>query len=116
MCAFVVESPYHGYYYTEPPYFLYFFINIICLLTYLIPINKLTFIEKFVYSGTTSVVVLISGGMFLQKILGLIFGYDSNWDELKSPVVLDNFLFYFITTFSGIGIFDIWFRYKKLVN
>ena len=115
LCTFFVESPYHGDYYGEPPYLFYFLITLICLLAYLIPTDKLTFIGKFVFSGIISCVVLIGGGMFVEKIMGLIFGYDSNWDELKSPALLDNSLFYFITTFSGIGIFAIWLRYKKPV-
>ncbi len=41
--------------------------------------------------------VLIGGGMLVGNILGLIYGYDSNWDELKSPELLDNALFYFVT-------------------
>ena len=116
LCIFFIESPYHGDYYGEPPYIVYFLITMICLLVYLIPTNQLTFVDKFIFSGITSILVLVGGGLFIEKIMSLIFGYDSNWDELKSPVLLDSFLFYFITTFCGIGIFDIWFRYKKPVN
>ncbi len=46
----------------------------------------------------------------------MIYGYDSNWDELKSPAILDSALFYFIANFSGIGIFGIWLRIKKPRN
>ncbi len=96
-------------------FLIYSIITLICLLVYIIPTDRLTFTRKFVYSAIISCVVLIGGGMFVGKIMGLLFGYDSNWGELKSPALLDNSLFYFITTFSGIGIFAIWLRYKKPV-
>ena len=83
------------------------------MLVYLIPTEKLIFTEKFVYSAIISCVVIICSGMFVEKILGMIYGYDSNWDELKSPAILDSALFYFIANFSGIGIFKIWLRNKK---
>ncbi|WP_396189093.1 hypothetical protein [Flavobacterium sp.] len=112
-CTFRFESPYHGDYYGEPPYGLYFLITLINLLIFLIPTEKLIFTEKFIYSMIISCFVLIGGGMLVGNILGLIYGYDSNWDELKSPELLDNALFYFVTNFSGIGIFTIWLRYRK---
>jgi hypothetical protein len=112
-CSVFLESPYHGNYYGEPPYLFYFFITLICLLAYLIPTEKLTFTEKFVYAGIVSCFVLIGSGTLVDKIMGLIYGYDSNWDELKSPAILDSSLFYFIANFSGIGILKIWLETKK---
>ncbi|POY37667.1 hypothetical protein C3L50_13930 [Flavobacterium alvei] len=78
--------------------------------------EKLIFVEKFVYAGIVSIIVLIGSGILVDKILGMIYGYDSNWDELKSPAILDSALFYFIANFSGIGIFGIWLRIKKPRN
>jgi hypothetical protein len=115
-CSIFLESPYHGNYYGEPPYLFYFLITLICLLIYLIPTNKLTIIGKFIFAGITSCVVLICAGIFVDKIMGLIYGYDSNWDELKSPAILDSVLFYFIANFSGIGIIKIWLEFKKQIN
>ena len=112
-CSIFFESPYHADYYGEPAYLFYFLITLINILVYLIPTEKLIFTEKFVYAGIISCVVLIGVGMLVEKILGLIYGYDSNWDELKSPAILDSALFYFISCFSGIGIFKIWLKYKK---
>jgi hypothetical protein len=83
------------------------------LLVYLIPTDKLIFTEKFIYSALISCFVLVIGGILIENILGLIYGYDSNWDELKSPELLDNALFFFITNFSGIGILAIWIKFKK---
>lgn len=112
-CSIFIESPYHGDYYGESPYLFYLLITFMNLLIYLIPTDKLIFTEKFIYSAIISFVALIFGGMFIEKIMGLLYGYDTNWDELKSPALLDNTLFYFITTFSGIGILAIWLRYRK---
>lgn len=83
------------------------------MLVYLIPTEKLIFVEKLVYAGIVSIVVLIGAGIDVGQIMGWIYGYDSNWDELKSPAILDSALFYFIANFSGIGIFKIWLKYKK---
>ncbi|HAH54896.1 MAG TPA: hypothetical protein DCM02_06340 [Flavobacterium sp.] len=110
-CVIFFESPYHGDYYGEPAYLFYFSITFFNMLVYLIPTEKLIFIEKIVYSSIISCVVLIGTGMFVEKIMSLIYGYDSNWDELKSPAILDSTLFYFIANFSGIGIFKIWIKY-----
>jgi hypothetical protein len=112
-CSIFLESPYHGDYYGEPPYLFYFLITFLNMLVYLIPTEKLIFVEKFVYAGIVSIVVLIGAGIIVDKIMGWIYGYDSNWDELKSPAILDSALFYFIANFSGIGIFKIWLRIKK---
>jgi hypothetical protein len=83
------------------------------MLIYLFPTDKFIFTEKLIYTSIISFIGLLVGGIFLEKILGLIYGYDSNWDELKSPELLDNFLFFFITNFIGIGIFATWLKYKK---
>lgn len=115
-CSIFLESPYHGDYYAEPVYGFYFLITYLNMLVYLMPTEKLIFVEKFVYAGIVSIVVLIGSGMLVDKILGLIYGYDSNWDELKSPAILDSALFYFIANFSGIGIFKIWLELKKSKN
>ncbi len=113
LCVVFIESPYHGDYYGEPPYLFYFLITFMNLLVYLIPTDKLIFTEKFIYSALISCFVLVIGGILIEKILGLIYGYDSNWDELKSPKLLDNALFFFITNLSGIGILAIWIKFKK---
>lgn len=108
-----IESPYHGDYYDEPPFLFYFLITLANMLIYLFPTYKFIFIEKLIYSSIISFVVLLFGGIILEKMLGFIYGYDSNWDELKSPELLDNFLFFFITNFMGIGMFAICLKYKK---
>lgn len=112
-CSIFIESPYHGDYYKEPPYFFYFLITMTNMLVYLISTDKLIYTEKFLYSGIISCVVLIGVGIFVDKIMGIIYGYDANWDELKSPEILDSALFYFISTFSGIGILKMWLTYRK---
>lgn len=112
-CSIFLESPYHSNYYRGPSYLFYLLITTINILIYLIPTDKLIFIEKFVYAIIISVISIVSVGMVVEKIMGLIYGYDLNWDELKSPATLDNALFYFISNFSGIGIFKIWLKYKK---
>lgn len=108
-----LESPFHYYYYSDPPILSCFLITFTNLFVYLIETDKLIFIEKTVYSIILSCVVLIFGGMFVGTIMGFIYGYDSNWDELKSPALLDTTLFYFVTSFGGIGILKIWLGYRK---
>lgn len=108
-----LESPFHYSYYGRPPIFYYFLITFTSLLIYLIETDKLIFIEKIVYSIILSCVVLICGGMFVGIIMSFIYGYDSNWDELKSPALLDTILFNFVTSFGGIGILKIWLQYRR---
>ena len=104
-CSIIFESPYHVNYYEEPNYLLYFLITFSNLLIYLIPTDKISISEKFVYASIISLITLFVTSIFVEKIMGLIFGYDSNYDELKSPEILDGLLFYFISNFGGIGIF-----------
>lgn len=113
LSTILIEPPYHGDYYETPPYLLYFLVTLFNLLVYLFPKEKLIFGEKLIFASIISCIVLIGGGMFVEMIMGLIYGYDSNWDELKSPVLLDKVLFYFTTNFGGIGIFALWMKYKK---
>lgn len=112
-CSLFLKSPFHGYYYNDPPYLFYFLITLFSLLVYLIPTDKLIFTEQIIYASIISCVVLIGTGIFLDKVMGLIYGYDSNWEELKSPPLLDNIFFYFISNFSGMGIFALWLKYRK---
>jgi len=111
--AIIIEPPYHGDYYGTPPIHLYFLVTLFNLLVYLIPSEKLIFGEKLIFSAIISCIVLLGGGIFVNLIMGLIYGYDLNWDELKSPALLDTALFYFTTNFGGIGILALWLKYKK---
>lgn len=108
-----VESPFHHYYYGEPPILLYFLITLVNLLIYLMCTDKFIFIEKFIYAAVLSIIVLLFGEFIVEKSMGLIYGYDLNWDELKSPKLLDNTLFFFVTNFIGITILRIWIKFKK---
>lgn len=112
-CTIFTESPYDVGYYREPSYLPYFLITLMNLLIYLIPTDKLIFAEKITYSIIISFIGLIFGIGFTLAICSLMYGYDSNLDELQSPTLLENALFYFITNFSGIGIFAVWLKYKK---
>lgn len=109
----LIEPPYHGDYYGTPPIHLYFLVTLFNLLVYLIPSEKLIFGEKLIFSAIISCIVLIGGGIFVNVIMGLIYGYDLNWGELKSPALLDTALFYFTTNFGSIGILALWLKYKK---
>jgi hypothetical protein len=109
----LIQPPFHGDYYGIPPVHLYFLVTLFNLLVYLIPTEKLIFGEKLIYAAIISCVVLIGGGMFVGLIMRLIYGSDSNWDELKSPALLDTALFYFSSNFGGIGLFALWLKYKK---
>lgn len=109
----LIEPPFHGDYYGTPPNHLYFLVTLFNLLVYLFPTEKLIFGEKLIFASIISCIVLIDGGIFVETIMGLIYGYDSNWDELKSPALLDTALFYFTSNFGGIGIFALWLKYKK---
>lgn len=109
----LIEPPYHGDYFGTPPIHLYFFVTLFNLLVYIFPTEKLIFVEKLVFAAIVSIIVLIFGVTFVNLIMGFIYGYDSNWDELKSPALLDTALFYFTSNFGGIGIFALWLKYKK---
>jgi len=108
-----IEPPYHSDYYGASPIHLYFLVTLFNLLVYLFPTDKLIFGEKLIFAAIIACIVLIGGGIFIEKIMGLIYGYDSNWDYLKSPAFLDTALFYFTTNFGGIGIFSLLLKYKK---
>ena len=111
--ALLIEPPIHDDYNEFPPIRLYLLITTINLLIYLIPTDKLIFAEKLTYSILISFPALIVGAIIGRAIMVLIYGYDTNWDELKSPEIVDTALFYFSTALSGIGIFKIWLKYKK---
>jgi len=110
-CSVIVESPFHGYF---PPLIFIFLSTVAVSLFYLIPTDKLILAEKIVYSFLVSVVALFGGTIITELILGTIYGYDSDfYDELRSPHILENLLFYFFTNLISIGIFSIWIKYKK---
>ncbi len=69
-CSVFLESPYHGDYYGEPAYGFYFLITILNMLVYLMTTEKLIFVEKFVYAGIVSIIVLIGSRILVDKILG----------------------------------------------
>ncbi|MDR6967789.1 hypothetical protein J2X31_001801 [Flavobacterium arsenatis] len=112
-CLIFVDSPYYGNNYGNPPVHIYFFVTFINLLIYLIPTDKLILAEKIFYAFLVSILTLLGGGLFVEAILGKIYGYDPFHDELLSPPLLANLLFYFVTNFSGILIFVLWLKYKK---
>jgi len=105
--------PFHAYYYSDPPFIHYFVITLVNLLIFLIPVDKFIFMEKLLYAGLVSFVALVVAGIVVGETMNLIYGTDSNWDELKSPELLDSTLFYLVTCLTGIGIFKIWLRYRK---
>jgi hypothetical protein len=113
LCVRFEVPPFHVYYYSEPPFIHYFLITLTNILIYLFPTDKLIFFEKLIYASIVSIIALIAGGIIVGETMELIYGYDSNWDELKSPELLDSVLFYLATNLIGIGIFKIWLRYRK---
>ena len=113
LSSIFIESPFNESYYGFPPISIYFAITLINLLIYLIPKYKFIIFEKVVFSIVVSIFSLIIGMLIIEKILGLIYGYNSNYDELKSPPILNSILFCFGTNLMGIGIFSIWLKYRK---
>ncbi|PDS25863.1 hypothetical protein B0A77_03595 [Flavobacterium branchiophilum] len=113
LSVFYVPSPYHVNYYAEPSYFIYFKINFFILFINIYFTNKLILVEKILYAALISCIVLIVVGYLLEKFLGYTYGYDTNWDELKSPELLDNALFFLISNFIGMGFIAFWLKYKK---
>jgi hypothetical protein len=105
--------PFHVYYYSYPPILHYFLINLINLLIFLVPVDKFIFMEKVLFAGIVSIVASIFALIVVGYLMDLIYGSDSNWDELKSPELLDSTLFYVVTYLFGVGIFKIWLRYRK---
>jgi hypothetical protein len=111
LSSVIFESPFHGYF---PPLMLIFLLTVSFLLFYLFSTDKFILAEKIVYSFLVSIIALFGGVVITELILGAIYGYDTNfYDELKSPPILENLLFYFSTNFIGIGIFKIWMKYKN---
>ena len=109
--SLIIESPFHGYY---PPFGMIFTAIFISLIFYLLPNEKFILAEKIVYSFLMSIVSTIIGVIATHLILGSIYGYDVNYyDELQSPEVLENLVFYFITLLTGISLFAIWLKYKN---
>lgn len=109
--SLIVESPFHGYY---PPLGMIFTAIFISQLFYLLPNQKFILAEKIVYSFLMSIVAIMIGAIATHLILGSTYGYDIDYyDELKSPEVLENLVFYFITLFTGFSLFAIWSKYKN---
>ena len=72
--------------------------------------------EKIVYSIIVSIFSLCVSFLLIEKILSLIFGYDSDYyNELQSPPILNSILFYFLSTAFGVVIFEIWLRNCKSI-
>jgi hypothetical protein len=105
--------PFHLYYYRDPPIMHYFLINLINLLIFLVPVDKFIFVEKLVFGGIVTIVTSMLTVIVVGNVMRLIYGTDSNWDELKSPELLDSTLFYLVNYLFGVGIFKIWLRYRK---
>jgi hypothetical protein len=40
--------------------------------------DKFIFIEKFIYTPVLSIIVLLFGGLFVEKSMAFIYGYDLN--------------------------------------
>ncbi len=116
LCSIFVESPYHGDYYGEPPYFSYFIITLVNINIYLFPTKKLSGSEKIMYSLMICWLVLITDGIFIENVLGSIYGYDPYYYELQTSPLLTNFLFWSLTNLTGIGIFAVWLKFKKEVS
>lgn len=113
ICTIFVESPYNGSYFGTSPILFYFFVTFSNLFIYLIPKDKFIISEKILYSILVSIISLICGTVFIEIILGYIYGHDSYYYELQSPAILNSFLFYFSTSLLGLGMFSIWLKYRK---
>ncbi len=113
LCSTFVASPYHGDYYGAPPYFSYFVITLVNINIYLFPTKKLSWSEKMMYSLMVTWLVLITGGIFIENVLGSIYGYDPHYYELQTSPLLTNFLFWSLTNLTGIGIFAVCLKFKK---
>jgi hypothetical protein len=113
VCSIFVDSPFHGYYL---PFGLIYLLTFSGLLFFLIPTDKFIWAEKIVYTILMSVIALLTATFITHVILGSLYGYDSDfYDELKSPHLLENLVFYSSTYLVGIGLFSIWLKYKKPV-
>ena len=87
--------------------------HLINLLIFLVPVDKFIFVEKLVFGGIVTIVTSMLTVIVVGNVMRLIYGTDSNWDELKSPELLDSTLFYLVNYLFGVGIFKIWLRYRK---
>ena len=113
-CIKFVDSPYFGNYFENPPIYFYFFLTLTNVLIYLFPIEKLILAEKLIYAAIISCLTLIGAGLSIEKVFGLIYGYDSYYGELESPQTLTDALFYFVSNFTAIGIFALCLNRKQL--
>ncbi len=115
-CILFLESPFNGLYYRISPIWIYLLVTFFNLIIYLFPNDKFIILEKIIYSIIISIISLLVSFLFIEKILSLLYGYDSDYyDELKSPPILNSILFYFLSTAFGVLIFEIWLRNKKSI-
>ena len=105
LAVITIQAPYSFRHYENPPIFYYFLITFTNCLLYLIPTTKFIIAEKIFYAFLVSCFSLLIGTITGEIILAPIYGYDSNFNTLQSPEILENILFYFFTTMSGIGLF-----------
>ena len=109
-----MESPFNGSYYGTSPVLIYLFVSFFNLIIYIYPNDKFIISEKIVYSIIVSIFSLCISFLLTEKILSLLYGYDSDYyDELQSPPILNSIVFYFLSTAFGVLIFEIWLRNKK---
>lgn len=115
-CILFLESPFNGSYYGTSPILIYLLVTFFNLIFYIYTSDKFIISEKIIYSIIVSIVSLFVSFLLIEKTLGFIYGYDSDYyDELQSPPILNSILFYFLSTGFGILIFKIWLRNKKSI-
>lgn len=116
LCILFLESPFNGSYYGTSPIWIYLLVIFFNLIIYLVPNDKFIISEKIVYSIIVSIFSLCISFLLTEKILSLLYGYDSDYyDELQSPPILNSIVFYFLSTAFGVLIFEIWLRNKKSI-
>ncbi|WP_298307674.1 hypothetical protein [Flavobacterium sp.] len=109
-----MESPFNGSYYGTSHIWIYLLVTFLNLIIYLVPKDKIITSEKIIYSLVISIISIGGAFFILEKSLGFIYGYDTEfYDELQSPAILNSILFYFSSTGLGVLIFEIWLRNKK---
>lgn len=114
LCILFLESPFNGSYYGTSPIWIYLLVTFLNLIIYLVPKDKIITSEKIIYSLVISIISIGGAFFIVEKALGVIYGYDTEfYDELQSPAILNSILFYFLSTAFGVLIFEIWLRNKK---
>jgi len=110
-----IPSPFSYLHYEYPTYFLYFLIVWSCAFIYIFPSKKFILVEKIIYTILISSIGLIIGTYATEALLKAIYGYDSNYDLLKSPTLVENITFYGFGYLISSGVFYFWQEKKSPV-